>query len=570
MPVEHCRYGHELTLQNTQLMFSVKGNYQYRRCRTCFDLTDDDVAHIEKHLFEDGGSIRTLDLPAAKAITFKECEKYRPAWWKRIKDASTVNARLAKTVAARKFRAEQTRCKHGHLLSGDNVQVTTRLNTGRVQRVCLTCRNARQKMGNYTPEQIATVTDCITNNGMTIADVVRRIGDRPRIIKFEALQLAMMADPELDMRLRAKSAKNAKKHRTQTWKAKKVAAEQLRKAARVAEREVAREQRRLAAIERSKRRKFFPADTFMRLLEEGLTPQMIYNGRRPLQSHQQVAARYGTKQSFQNYCAKHPEWGVKANELIARNSEVAQHNKGTANSFWGRTHCARGHELTPENVGFHTTRKTNYCIQCNRFSANRGGLMSAERIRRVESAIASGMSLGDICSSRKTTRFETFAAIKRTRLEKPEFDRFIIEHSSVQSRKVLLGKNGITRIDRSTIASIPIRAEVIGERGVPLYVAEAGDFEWFYSLTPRYLSEDDRLDVVSNIYLALHERRVRREDVPNRIKEFTKQHTSVFSTGEYGSAKSPYSLDAAIFEDGKTTRGDNAHVGLWSEESIYA
>ncbi|MGY4476328.1 hypothetical protein [Bradyrhizobium sp. USDA 3364] len=224
MPVNtHCRYGHELTLQNTQLRFSTKGNYSYRRCRICFDLTDSDIAGIEKHFFN-GGSIRSLDLTAPKTITFQECETSNPTWWNRIVALCNHNARMNKTNAARALKAKQTHCKYGHPLAGDNLIVNTP-RPGVVHRYCRICRNAAYERHhhNYTVEQIETVTDCIMNKGMTIADMTQRKGNRPRIIKFETLTVALNKDPELNDRLRQQSALNADaKHRTRcgVWRSK--------------------------------------------------------------------------------------------------------------------------------------------------------------------------------------------------------------------------------------------------------------------------------------------------------------------------------------------------------------
>ncbi|MCC8937437.1 hypothetical protein H8A99_13380 [Bradyrhizobium sp. Arg68] len=210
MPVEHCRNGHELTLQNTQLRFSTKGNYQYRRCRICFDLTDSDVADIEKHFFE-GGTMRSLVLTAPKMITFKERSITSPAWWNRMTALSTHNGNVRKATAARALRAQQTHCKQGHPLSGDNLRLERDSKTAAPRRACRACRNASFERGNYkyTAEQIETATDCIMNKGMTISEVTQRRGDRSRFIKYEALAIALSKDPTLNERLRHQSTLNA-------------------------------------------------------------------------------------------------------------------------------------------------------------------------------------------------------------------------------------------------------------------------------------------------------------------------------------------------------------------------
>ncbi|OSI60333.1 hypothetical protein BSZ22_31620 [Bradyrhizobium canariense] len=78
------------------------------------------------------------------------------------------------------------------------------------------------------------------------------------------------------------------------------------------------------------------------------------------------------------------------------------------------------------------------------------------------------------------------------------------------------------------------------------------------------------MDVVGNIFLALVDRKLRREDVLVRMKELKKQHNDMFSYKDYGSARAPLSLDAPIFAEGNTRRGETIKTGLWSPESIYS
>lgn len=124
-------------------------------------------------------------------------------WGKKAMALAKANASKRIGDAARKMFAAITHCRNGHEFTPEN----TRMDRGK-WRICLTCQRINQKKGRWTPEQLATVVDCITNKGMTMAEVCNRRGDRPRMIKFEALALALKQDPELNELVRRHSALN--------------------------------------------------------------------------------------------------------------------------------------------------------------------------------------------------------------------------------------------------------------------------------------------------------------------------------------------------------------------------
>jgi hypothetical protein len=71
------------------------------------------------------------------------------------------------------------------------------------------------------------------------------------------------------------------------------------------------------------------------------------------------------------------------------------------------------------------------------------------------------------------------------------------------------------------------------------------------------LWEGERGDVMSLMFIAVAEGRVRPRDAAARLPEFLRDHRRQF--GKFG----PLSLDAPIFEDGATTLGDTVTIGLW-------
>ncbi|WP_141339681.1 hypothetical protein [Bradyrhizobium sp. USDA 3458] len=265
--------------------------------------------------------------------------------------------------------------------------------------------------------------------------------------------------------------------------------------------------------------------------------------------------------SFDRYRAEHPDWDAVVTPLLHTNKHIAR-LAGFKAKMAARTHCKRGHEYTIDNT-YYRFNGTRQCKTCNLLSHDRVKPITPKMIEKAKRSLVSGFSVEQII--RGTDRSMNAVQWAHLRRTDAAFNRFVLENVNERSFATMQ-----TRLGIAPLADITRSARIENLGGEALYEPHPDDFAWFYSLTPRYLSETDRYDIVGNIYIALSERRITREDVPRRIREFTKQQTSMFSTGDYGSAKSPYSLDVAIFEDGKTTRGESVHIGLWSEESIYA
>ena len=74
-------------------------------------------------------------------------------------------------------------------------------------------------------------------------------------------------------------------------------------------------------------------------------------------------------------------------------------------------------------------------------------------------------------------------------------------------------------------------------------------------MLPAYLS--DREDIAQDIFVAVHEKSLRYENVPDRVKWYIKDHVRRFPTkfAKFGDS-ALLSLDEVMFEDGGATRGD--------------
>jgi len=72
--------------------------------------------------------------------------------------------------------------------------------------------------------------------------------------------------------------------------------------------------------------------------------------------------------------------------------------------------------------------------------------------------------------------------------------------------------------------------EFVPNSDILLYVPQEGDYEWFHSLTPRYLQRSAREEIVGYLYLELVERRVDRaglRETHNRRLQQRKSHEGI-------------------------------------------
>ncbi|PDT68507.1 hypothetical protein CO675_39175 [Bradyrhizobium sp. C9] len=269
-----------------------------------------------------------------------------------------------------------------------------------------------------------------------------------------------------------------------------------------------------------------------------------------------------SRKAFLRHCEQHPEWGKKAQALADRNALIAFNRRGNGKSFAFRTHCAKGHPLTPDNVGFKMSNGTRYCKVCNSENVARGKIMTPEQDRAIRNAILTNMRISDIikpAAGRKAIC--SYGTYRTARQQNPEFNRFILEHC-IEVPRDGAGRRLITNTEALQFASTASRRVV---DDIPVYVAEPGDYEWLYSLTPRYLPRHDRDEIVSDIWIELTERRLRREDVPTRVKDLIRKHNRENPSRAYGDIRSPLSLDAPAYMDGTMLRGETVSQSLWEQ-----
>lgn len=293
------------------------------------------------------------------------------------------------------------------------------------------------------------------------------------------------------------------------------------------------------------------ADGVMARLEAGITRRTAFD-------------RLGGPRLYALYCSANPEWAARAETLLARNAEAARKRKGQGRAE--ETHCRNGHMLAGDNLFWkwnsRDQRKSRCCKTCFNATVERGRNINPEEVETIKRAILTGMSIGDITrgiqsKSGRVKRIVGFQSLKRYRLEHPEFNEFILQHVPEQRRRYLtIGGT------KELLPSLPRVASptIMRSRSTELYVAQTGDIEWVYGLTPRYLPKFARDDIAGEVFLELCSRMISRSEVPARVKFHSRKFQPAM---EKGSFNSPLSLDAVAYRDGPTLRVETVSRGLW-------
>jgi hypothetical protein len=132
--------------------------------------------------------------------------------------------------------------------------------------------------------------------------------------------------------------------------------------------------------------------------------------------------------------------------------------------------------------------------------------------------------------------------VRRYRREYPDFDRFV--SAAIANRS---GAGLRIHFQRKQNAA---KKE------------EANDYYKIRAMLPAGFPDKD--DVISDIFEALLDGSLRREDVKARVSSYVSAHNRRFPTKYAKFGNSPLvSLDEVLFEDGTATRGDTISRGLW-------
>jgi len=247
--------------------------------------------------------------------------------------------------------------------------------------------------------------------------------------------------------------------------------------------------------------------------------------------------------SLEIYLAARPDYAQKARPLIEANVQAARRRKGAR--LRNKTHCVNSHSLAEHGrVAMYKRFATRQCRACELMRARRGDKMKPDVLIAVTAALKRGLTIGAIPHSgpKRLVKHNTFARYRR---ENAEFDRFVVDLTKDNYRRGILLRNqrAMNEVKRK-------------ER------KEANDYYKIRAMLPANFPSRD--DVVSNIFEAMLDGSLKREDVRARVQSFITAHNRMFPAKYAKFGNSPLvSLDEVLFDDGTATRGDMISCGLW-------
>jgi hypothetical protein len=242
------------------------------------------------------------------------------------------------------------------------------------------------------------------------------------------------------------------------------------------------------------------------------------------------------------YFATHSDYAREARPLIEANAKAARLRKGAC--IRNRTHCVNGHSFAEHGrVAMHSGcgYMTRQCRACELMRARRGDKMKPDVLIAVTAALKKGLTISAITHSGPTrlVKHNTFARYRR---ENSEFDRFVVDLTKDNYRhgKLLRNQQAINEAKRE----------------------QANDYYKIRAMLPASFPDKD--DVVGDIFEAMLDGSLRREDVKARVQTYIAAHNRMFPTKYAKFGDSPLvSLDEVMFDNGSATRGDTVSRGLW-------
>jgi len=190
-------------------------------------------------------------------------------------------------------------------------------------------------------------------------------------------------------------------------------------------------------------------------------------------------------------------------------------------------------------------------------------ILTEETIKTVERGLLTGMSFTQLTKPAAGRRLVISGLQLRTlRLKRPDVNERLARaaRNPITFRSML--RNGSVAQIKGFQLDPP--SEFVPNSDVPLYVPQEGDYEWLYSLTPRYLQRSARDEIVGDLFLELVERRVDRAGVPACAKRMIVAHNKENPMKAYGDIRTPLPLDAPAYLDGTMSRAEIVSENLWS------
>jgi hypothetical protein len=287
---------------------------------------------------------------------------------------------------------------------------------------------------------------------------------------------------------------------------------------------------------------------------EGKSVRMIMGG----------LAKYGpaicTTSKFETHCAAYPIWGAEMKRMAAANALANNKLKGVPHK--NTTHCRKGHELPTEPNWTHPPSArprslvgTRYvkCLICLQDSQRRSRVPGEEIIGKVMVRLLLKRPISSFTRHGEPDyilKHKHFTALRKAF---PEIDRIVRENMKDANSRAQKERH---RTDESEHTAAPAK-KAKAAKGVEL------TYEAIDGAVPAHLPPDMRCELINDIWIAAKDGLITSETL-EYTKKFVTSHNKMFPTkyAKFGNAPL-VSLDATLYEDGTTTRGDMVSEGLW-------
>jgi hypothetical protein len=255
---------------------------------------------------------------------------------------------------------------------------------------------------------------------------------------------------------------------------------------------------------------------------------------------------------FKKHCELNLEWALEAWRISKINTSLG---KGSRLRKMTENFCLKGiHAMVGSNVRIDPSTGRRACLACRNIARDNPPPITPAVLTKIRQPLEAGASQSQICFGHPVGGGKTDKSLILTTTHKfyqqrrldPEFDKLVDLHIAD------------SRVTGQTVRWCRTRTHI----RTTAAREEANDFRRILALLPGYILGRD--DIAQDIFLAIFDGSLKREDLQSRVKWHIADHNKRFPTKYAKFGNSPLvSLDEVLFEDGSTTRGDTITRGLW-------
>jgi hypothetical protein len=183
-----------------------------------------------------------------------------------------------------------------------------------------------------------------------------------------------------------------------------------------------------------------------------------------------------------------------------------------------------------------------FCAECRKVDDAKGGILKPAVAEKIRAALKSPTATIKSIIHAGSGHIVTYVSLQAYRRADPEIDALVSGVVATKATRWVLRRRLLARTNA-------IREE-------------SNDYFKIRAMLPAGFPDKD--DVVGDIFEALLDGSLRREDVKARVRDYVSAHNRKYPTRYAKFGNSPLlSLDEVMFDDGSATRGDTVSRGLW-------